>query len=104
MHFDRSKLWDFNFLRGLAQGLSGGFSIARYERISRNVNLSALLLRGLKGERCDFQRKNRSGAGAVQNIDSTHVLLLRGTVSSYSTSFEIALKIPILRQKDDNLS
>ena len=38
--------------------------------ILRSVNLSTLLLRGLKAERCDFLGKNRSGAGAVQNIDS----------------------------------
>ena len=50
--------------------------------ISRSVNLSTLLLRGLKAERCDFLGKNRSGAGAVQNIDSTLVPLLRGTVNS----------------------
>ena len=41
----------------------------------RSVNLSRFLLRGLKAERCDFLGENRSGAGAVQKIDSTLVLL-----------------------------
>ena len=97
------KLWDFNFLRGLAQDLSDGFSIGRYEKILRSLNLSTLLLRGLKAERCDFLGKNRSVAGAVQNINSTLVLLLRGTVKIDWTSFKIALKILLQREKDDNL-
>ena len=41
----------------------------------RSVNLSSFLLRRLKVERCHFLGENRSGAEAVQKIDSTLVLL-----------------------------
>ena len=54
----------------------------RSEGTRRSVNLSAFLLRVLKPEQCDFLGENRYGAAAVQTIDSTLVLLLRGTVNS----------------------
>ena len=46
------------------------------------MNRSVKPLRVLKPEQCDFLGQNRYGAGAVQTIDSTLVLLLRGTVNS----------------------
>ena len=46
------------------------------------MNRSVKALRVLKPEQCDFLGQNRYGAGAVQTIDSTLVLLLGGTVNS----------------------
>ena len=40
-HFDRSKVWDFTFLRWLAPDLLDGFSIGRYEE---KLNPSTLRL------------------------------------------------------------
>ena len=71
------KLWDFDFLRGLAPGLLNGFSIGRYENKRESFDPRTFLLRSLKVERW----KNCSGAGALQNMDSSLVLLLLGTVN-----------------------
>ena len=38
-HFDRSKLWDFTFLRWLAPDLLDGFSIGRYEKKRESFDL-----------------------------------------------------------------
>ena len=54
------------------------------------MNLSAIFLRSLKPERCDFLGKNRPAAGSVQKLLSTLVLLLRGTVNSDLEIFKIA--------------
>ena len=51
----------------------------RYKKTRQSFELSA---HGLKAERCGFLVENRSEAGAVQKIDSIHVLLLRGTLNS----------------------
>ena len=67
------------------------------------MNISVLLLRVLKPEQCDFLGENRYGAGAVQTIDSTVVLLLRGTVKSALKNPSKWLKIALLRQKDDKV-
>ena len=72
-HFDRSKLWDFTFLRWLAPDLLDGFSIGRYEEKRESFDLFAAKF---ESERCDFPGENRSGAGALQNKDSSLVLLL----------------------------
>ena len=56
----------------------------RSEGTRRNVNLSTLLLRGLKAEQCDFGEKNCSGTGVLSEHGfhhSTLVLLLLGTVN-----------------------
>ena len=75
-HFDRSEGWEFDFLRGLSPG-----------RLRESFGH---FLPSLKAERCDFLGKNRSGAGAVQKLASTLVLLLRGTVNSELEIFKIA--------------
>ena len=62
----------------------------RSRSLRRSVNLSAILLRSLKAERCDFLAKNRPSVGAVQKLAPTLVLLLRGTVNSELEIFKIA--------------
>ena len=59
------KVWDFDFLRGLAPGRLDGFLIEMYER---NSVPFGFLLRGLKAERCDFVDENRPGTGAVFSL------------------------------------
>lgn len=54
----------------------------------RSVKLSAFLLQDLKAEQCNFLGENHSSAGANQKIDSTHVLLLKGTVNSKLKIFQ----------------
>ena len=56
----------------------------------RCVNLSAILLRSLKVERCNFPWKNRPGDGASQKLASTPVRLLRGTVNIEHEIFKMA--------------
>ena len=52
------KLWDFNFLGGLASGLLGGFSIGRYEKKRESFHISpAKLERGAMR----FSGENDSG-------------------------------------------
>ena len=90
-HFDRSKLWDFTFLRWLAPDLLDGFSIGRYEEKRESFDLFAAKF---ESERCDFPGENCSGAGALQNKDSSLVLLLfnRNTETADSESFKITQK------------
>ena len=90
-HFDGSKLWDFTFLRWLAPDLLDGFSIGRYEEKHESFDLFAAKF---EREQCDFPGENRSGAGALQNNDSSLVLLLfnRNTETGDSESFKIAQK------------
>ena len=40
---------------------------SRSEGTKRSVNVSTLILRSLKAERCDFLGVNRSGTGALSN-------------------------------------
>ena len=56
------KLWDFNFLQGLAPVLLDGFGS---EGSRRSANLSTFLLRSLKADQCNFLGESRSGAGAL---------------------------------------
>ena len=52
------KLWDFNFLGGLASGLLEGFSIGRYEKKRESFDIFPAKL---EREQCDFLGKNDSG-------------------------------------------
>ena len=62
------KLEDFNFLRGLAPGLLDGFSIETYEKKRESLALSATWFQ--ESGAMSFSGRTRSGAGAVQKIDS----------------------------------
>ena len=66
-HFDRQKIEDFNFLRGLAPGLLDGFSIETYEKKRESLALSATWF---ESGGMSFSGRTRPGAGAVQKIDS----------------------------------
>ena len=78
--FDRSKLWDFTFLRWLAPDLLDGFSIGRYEEKRESFDLFAAKF---ERERCDFPGENRSRAGALQTKDSS----LRGIQRQFSGKY-----------------
>ena len=91
-HFDRSKLWDFTFLRWLAPDLLDGLSIGRYEEKHESFDLFAAKF---ERERCDyFPGENCSGAGALQNKESSLVLLSfnSNTETADSESSKIAQK------------
>ena len=53
----------------------------RWEGTRRNVNLSTFMVRSLKTERCDFGGKIAQALEPFQNMDSTLVPLLQGTVN-----------------------
>ena len=67
------------------------------------MSLSAFLLRVLKVEHCNFLGKIAPALEPFKKFDSTLVLLLRGTVNRELKNTSKWLKIPLLRQKDDNL-
>ena len=67
------------------------------------MSLSVFPLRDLKVEHCSFLGKIAAALETFKKIDSTLVLLLRGTVNSELQNTSKWLKIPPLRQKDDNL-
>ena len=53
----------------------------RWDGTRRSVNLSTCLLQSLKEEQWDLLGEDCSGAGVLQDMDSTLVLLLLGTVN-----------------------
>ena len=75
------RLGVFEFFSKASSDLLDGFSIGKVLQEAW-IFLGELSAHGLKAERCGFLVENRSEAGAIQKIDSIHVLLLRGKVNS----------------------
>ena len=70
------KLWDFNFLRGLAPGLLDKYLIGRYEKKRESFDLFAA-----KFESGAMRFSGGKSPKHCQNMDSTFVFLILGTVN-----------------------
>ena len=79
---------DFDFLRGLAPGRLGEFSIEKYEKKRESFGHSPAKF---QGGAMRFSGEQSPGAGTVpeKKMASTLVFLLRGTVNSELEIFKI---------------
>ena len=66
------KVWDFDFLRGLALGRLDGFLIEKYEKKRESFGHSPAKFESVAMR---FSGKNHPGAGVVQKLVSTLVFL-----------------------------
>ena len=93
------KLWDFNFLGGLAPDLLDGFLIGSYEEKRESFNLFPVKF---ENGAMRFSGKNRSGAGALSKQGFLPCPSIRN--SKWQTqNLAKSLKKPLLRQKDNNI-